>query len=157
MQCNICGANAYYVCGQSGRPVCAKHARIEVVSRLSFGSSDNLSVREITPEDAASVQRMMEYFNGGTQISFFERDYYTLALPGFVASTGKQDAGVLIYSLEPAGMVLVKMEVLPGHQGLGVGKALLAAALEKAASSGAGNIVTAVSNDDLSAVYFYQN
>jgi len=127
-----------------------------VVSRLSFGTSDNLSAREAAAGDRNSVKKIIESFNGSTKLFLLDKEYDTLGLPGFIASTGKQDAGVLIYSLEPERMVLVKMEVLPGHQGLGVGKALLEAAMEKSGAAGIKSIATAVSNDDLSAIYFYQ-
>ncbi len=156
MQCAICGADAWYVCGRSGRPVCPQHSRIEIVSRLSFGSSDSLSVREAAPSDYENIAHLAEYFENKNLVACFDREYDILKLPAFVASANDHLAGVLSYALEPESLVLVMLDVLPGYQGLGAGRMLLDAAKEKASAEKKGAILASAVNDDLPGIYFYQ-
>lgn len=158
MQCTICGGDAWYVCGRSGRPVCPQHSRIEVVSRLSFGSSDGLHVREATPSDYQRIGEVAEYFWGETDVVCFDKQYNILKLPAYVVSAYHHNhlTGLLSYSLEPDSLVIVMLDVLPGYQGLGAGKMLVDAAKKKAESEGKEHIVVATSNDDVPAMYFYQ-
>jgi len=51
---------------------------------------------------------------------------------------------------------LVMLNVLPGYQGQGAGRALVAAAEETARARGLRRAIAATSNDDLPALYFYQ-
>lgn len=156
MQCAICGADAWYVCGRSGRPVCLQHSRIEVVSRLSFGSSEGLSVSEASPADYERIGQVAEYFWNGTRVARFDKEYDILGLPAYVVSANGHPAGALSYALEPESLVIVMLDVLPGHQGLGAGTMLLGAAKEKASAEKRSSVLVATSNDDLPAIYFYQ-
>ncbi|MCL6518499.1 MAG: GNAT family N-acetyltransferase [Armatimonadetes bacterium] len=156
MQCTICGADALFVCGRSGRPVCAEHARIEVVSRLSFGSSDSLSVREATPEDYSRIKQLAEYFKGKTKVSSLDKEYDLLSLPAYVADSNGNIAGVLSYAIEPEVLVIVMLDVLPGYQGLGAGSMLIERLIEKASSEKKKEVLVSTPNDDLPTIYFYQ-
>lgn len=156
MRCSICGADAWFVCGRSGRPICTEHARIEVVSRLSFGASDSFSVKPATSDDYPKIKELAEYFSVKTLRNSFGSQYDLLKLPAIVARTNSHDAGVLSYALEDDCLVIVMLGVLPGYQGLGVGRLLLESAIQRAASEGLHEIRVAISNDDLPAMYFYQ-
>lgn len=156
MQCAICGADAWYVCGRSGRPVCPQHSRIEVVSRLSFGSSGSLSVREASPSDYEKIGELAEYFWDTGKVTCFDKEYDVLKLPAYVVSANEHVSGVLSYSLEQESLIIVMLDVLPGYQGLGGGRMLLDAAKEKAAAEKKGAVLVCTSNDDLPAIYFYQ-
>jgi GNAT superfamily N-acetyltransferase len=156
MHCTICGADACYVCGRSGRPVCPEHARIEVVSRLSFGSSDGLSIREALPTDYEQIGGLARYFKGMTKIPRLGREYDVLQLPAFVIESSDQISGVLSYAIEPESLLVVLLDVLPGHQGLGGGRMLVEAARTRAAAEGKTAILASATNDDLPAIYFYQ-
>jgi GNAT superfamily N-acetyltransferase len=156
MHCAICGADAWYVCGRSGRPVCPQHSRIEVVSRLSFGSSDNLSVREASKDDYQKIIKLAEYFWNESQVVCFDKEYDIQELPAYVVSANDHVSGVLSYALEPKPLIVVMLSVLPGYQGLGAGRMLLDAAKERASSEKKSEILVSTSNDDLPAIYFYQ-
>lgn len=156
MQCAICGTTASHVCGRSGRPVCSEHSRIEVVSRLSFGSSGGLSVREALQSDYENIGKLAEYFQKGTNIACFDKNYDLLKLPAYLVSANDHPSGVLSYSIEPESLVIVMLDVLPGYQGLGAGRMLLDAANSKAAEAGKTDILVAATNDDLPSIYFYQ-
>lgn len=156
MQCAICGADAWYVCGRSGRPVCPQHSRIEVVSRLSFGSSDSISVREALPCDYEKIGEVADYFWGKSRVVCFDREYDVLELPAYVVAAGQHLAGVLSYSLEPESLVVVMLDMLPGYQGLGAGRMLLDMAKQKASAEKKSTILVSASNDDLPGIYFYQ-
>ena len=53
-------------------------------------------------------------------------------------------------------MNLVMLNVVPKHQGRGLGSALLAKAVIEAHKLGLSRVVVAASNDDVWALYFYQ-
>jgi GNAT superfamily N-acetyltransferase len=156
MLCDICGSEAWYVCGQSGRPVCAKHARIEIVSRLSFGSSDTLAVREATPADREEIRKLTAHFKTGSGHCLLGGEYNVAELPAYVVASNNHIAGLLSYALEDDALSVASFGVLPGYQGLGAGKMLVEAAKLKAAAEGKTTINVGVSNDDLPAIYFYQ-
>lgn len=156
MLCDICGAEAWYVCGNSGRPVCPQHSRIEIVSRLSFGSSGGLTVREVESPDYGKITELAKYFRSGTKVEQLDKEYDITELPGFIVSSSTQITGVLSYAVEPECLVIVILDVLPGYQGLGAGKMLLEAAKAKAAAEGKPCIQATASNDDLPSIYFYQ-
>ncbi len=156
MQCDICGDNAWHVCGRSGRPLCPKHSRVEVVSRLSFGSSDNLSVREASPADARDILNLTVYFREGTTLDCAGQQYDIMQLPAFLVTDGASLVGVLTYTLEPESLVIVNMDVLPGHQGIGAGKMLVDSAKSRAVAEGKSAVLATAMNDELPALYFYQ-
>jgi len=156
MICEICGAEAWYVCGRNGRPVCPRHSRIEVVSKLSFGSSDGYEVREATGSDMIEIKKLAEYFREGTVFNHLGKEYDITTLPSYVVMANNHFAGALSYSLEGDALVIVLFNVLPGYQGLGAGKSLMETAKEKAIEEGKSTILSAVSNDDLPLIYFYQ-
>lgn len=156
MECAICGADAWYVCGRSGRPVCPQHSRVEVVSRLSFGSSDSLSVRPAEASDEEDIRRLAEYFWGETRVACLDKEYDILDLPAYVMTAGNGISGVLSYAAEDGSLAVVMLEVMPGFQGLGAGRMLLDALKEKAASEKKDRVFAWTSNDDLAGLYFYQ-
>jgi ribosomal protein S18 acetylase RimI-like enzyme len=156
VDCAICGADAWYVCGRSGRPVCPEHSRIEVVSRLSFGSSDGLSVRAALPEDSEEIGNLAEYFWGKTEVCCLDKDYDVLKLPAYVVVAGNNIAGMLSYSVEPDSLAVVMLDVLPGYQGLGAGRMLLDMLKDKAPADKKKVILAWATNDDLTGLYFYQ-
>jgi len=156
MQCSICGNDAWYVCGRTGRPVCPQHSRIEVVSRVSFGLSGSLSVREASSSDYKTIGQLAQYFWDKPSVTRFGKEYDVLKLPAYVVSASDHVAGVLSYSLETECLSVVMLNVLPGYQGLGGGKMLLDAAKEKASAEKKSTILASISNDDLPSLYFYQ-
>lgn len=156
MQCAICGADAWYVCGRSGRPVCVRHSRIEIVSRLSFGSSDGLAVREASDGDCGRIREIANYFWGEERVACLGKEYDIGTLPAYVVHAGGKIAGLLSYALDAESLIIVMLNVLPGYQGLGAGKMLLDAVKEKAAVESRTTVLVTTSNDDLPAMYFYQ-
>ena len=85
-----------------------------------------------------------------------DRAYDVLNLPAFVALAGEEVAGFLSCSVEGDRMNLVMLNVVPEHQGRGLAKALLAAAVAEAGKLGLNKLVVATSNDDLPALDCYQ-
>jgi GNAT superfamily N-acetyltransferase len=156
MHCAICGADAWYVCGRSGRPVCPQHSRIEIVSRLSFGSSDGLSVRTAETSDYEEIGRLAEYFWGETSVACLDKKYDVLHLPACIVTAGNSIAGMLSYAVEEDALAVVMLDVLPGFQGLGAGRMLLDAVKELAPAEGKSKVLVWTSNDDLTGLYFFQ-
>lgn len=156
MLCAICGADAWYVCGHTGKPVCPQHSRIEIVSRLSFGSSDGLEVREATQIDCEEIEALSKHFREATAFNRFDKDYGVSELSTNVVISNSHIAGILTYALEADALVIIIFDVLPGYQGLGAGKLMIDAAKAKALEEGKSTILASASNDDLPAIYFYQ-
>jgi len=156
MLCDICGAEAWYVCGNSGRPVCPQHSRIEIVSRLSFGSSDGMVVREADNSDYAKIKELEDYLRKCACITQIDKNYNLAESPALVINANNHFAGVLSYFLEGDALVIGLLNVMPGHQGLGAGKMLLEAAKAKVTKDGHSCILITTSNDDLPSIYFFQ-
>ena len=58
--------------------------------------------------------------------------------------------------LDESSVAIVAVGVLPEHQGLGIGKALLRAVEERAKVSSKKQLLVSTTNDDLPALAFYQ-
>lgn len=156
MHCAVCGSDARYVCGRSGRPLCPQHSRIEIVSKLSFGSSSKLSVREASKSDSKDIAKLAEYFWGSTKLMRFGKEYDVTKLPAFAAIANDHLAGALSYYPDSSEYAVIMLDVMPGYQGLGAGGMLLETLKDKATEEKKSGIVVSATNDDLSGIYFYQ-
>jgi len=108
--------------------------------------------------DYARIEELALYFWDETDIDCFNRQYDVLACPAFLACEGDEVVGLASYAVEEAweAMVLVMLNLLPGWQGRGGGRALLDALRDEAARRGLARILVATSNDDLPALALYQ-
>ena len=73
---------------------------------------------------------------------------------GFCACEGDEITGLITYRLTGCEMEILSLDSL--HEGQGIGTALLNAAVGKAKEIGAGRINLITTNDNLSAMRFYQ-
>lgn len=159
MKCDFCDANAQYRDPHTGRYVCLTHSRLQVTAQHSGDGAEPLMVRPAVPTDRDRIAELALYFWDETGVECFGREYDVRELSAFVACDDSQDGqvvGLASYALEGDALNLVMLNVLPGHQGRGAGRALVAAVEGVARAQGLTRIVVATSNDDLPALYLYQ-
>jgi ribosomal protein S18 acetylase RimI-like enzyme len=91
-------------------------------------------------------------------VDCFDRQYDVLACPAFLACDGEKVVGLASYAEETAwrAVILVVLNVLPGYQGRGGGRALLQALCKETVARGMSRVLVATSNDNLMALAFYQ-
>lgn len=156
MRCAFCKNWAWYRCANTGKLVCPRHARLQVVAVTTGGEAVECQVCPATEEHYARLEQLALCFWGETLVECFGRAYDVLKLPAFVAQAGEEVAGFLSHSVEDNRLNLVMLNVLPDHHGRGLAKALLGAAVAEAQKLGLASLEVATSNDDLPALDFYQ-
>ena len=156
MRCAFCEEPAWYRCARTAKLVCARHARLEVVARDGDRDAGPREVRKATERDYPRLREIALHFWGETDVECFERVYDVLKLPAVVAVVEGEVAGFLSYAMGGEALVVAMLNVVPEFQGRGLGKALLCAVIDEAGEAGLSRLIVATSNDDLSALDFYQ-
>jgi GNAT superfamily N-acetyltransferase len=156
MRCLFCERGAWYRCARTGVLLCAEHARLEVVAPRGRGAATRIDVRAAAEEDYPRLEELALHFWGETDMECYERTYDVLELPAFVACDNDQMVGFLSYAVEEDALNIVVLNVLPEHQGFGLGKELVKALVGEAKGRGLPRLIVATSNDNLPGLYFYQ-
>ncbi len=156
--CTFCDGRSQYRDRQTGQYACLEHARLEVVAEGRQALTPPLSIRPAAASDYIRIEELALYFWDETRVDCFDRRYDVLACPAFVACDGGQVIGLASYAPEEAwnALVLVILNVLPGYQGRGGGRALLDAVRGEVLRRGLGGILVVTTNDDLPALALYQ-
>jgi ribosomal protein S18 acetylase RimI-like enzyme len=156
--CSLCGAKAQFRDRRSGQDLCLEHARLEVVATGQRPATPALTIRPAKPVDYGRIEELALHFWDETEVDCFDREYDVLGCPAFLACDGKQVVGVASYALEVGwnAIVLVILNLLPGYQGRGGGRALLDAVRDEGQRRGLGCVLVVTSNDDLPALALYQ-
>jgi len=153
--CSICGEKAQFQCRGTSELLCLEHASMEVTTR-SQRCGGNATIDAARPPDYARVTTLAYHFWDETEVYCFGKTYDITSLPTYVARVDTEIVGAISYAVERGRLVIVLLNVLPGFQGLGLGRGLIEATVEEAARQGLTRVVVATSNDDLPALYFYQ-
>jgi ribosomal protein S18 acetylase RimI-like enzyme len=156
--CALCGAKAQYRDRATGHYVCLEHARLAVIAAGRGVPGIPLATRRAVAADDKRIEDLALHFWDETVVDCFDRQYDVMACPAFVACDGENVVGVVIFAVEEAwsAVVLVMLNVLPGWQGRGGGRALLDAAREEAGRRGLERLLVVTTNDDLPALALYQ-
>jgi ribosomal protein S18 acetylase RimI-like enzyme len=115
---------------------------------------NDLEIRPIRPEDRAPVDALTVRFWGGTRVVDVDGATETSGLPGAVALRDGVFAGAVTW--QPAGDALKILTIASLHEGIGTGRALVAAAEAEARRLGAARVVLFTTNDNLRALALYQ-
>ena len=162
--CIVCGATATHSDAHTGAPLCAHHARIEVVgprpARRGRNPLPQLAIRDLAPDDQPAVRAIARAFRGKTaNLLTFGRTYDLLALPGIGAfaatSSGEELAGLLLWTMHEGRGLVIDLSIWPRYQGMGVASQLLALFEERLRSQGVHEIILTTTNDNLPALAFY--
>lgn len=156
MKCSFCERDAWYRCARTGVLLCPQHAGLEVVALRVQTWGTSCDVRAAIPKDYSRLKELALHFWGETEVECFDKVYEVQKLPAFVVSIDDELCGFLSYAVEGDALNIVILNVLPEHQGAGLGKQLLKAAVVEARRKGLSRLIVATSNDDLLALYFYQ-
>lgn len=127
---------------------CAKH--------LPKPDETEFAVRAATPADRRAIEQICDRAWGETDIDVFGTTFDVLACTNLIAEADGRFAGLLALKPNGGDLAVVLLSVYPEFQGAGVGAALLNAAEALAKSLNLPAIRAAVSNDDISMLYFYQ-
>lgn len=112
------------------------------------------TVRPLDPGDRSWAAEVLMRSWGSTRVVSRGRVHDALELPGLVASLGAERVGLLTWSVEGEECEVVTIDSLVERRG--VGRALLAAAATEATAMGCRRLWLITTNDNLSALRFYQ-
>lgn len=144
-------------------PICSKELPTNE-ARLTVSCAEHepqeepmdFSVREAAGVDRKMVELILDRAWGETEIDVFGRTFDVLGGENLIAVSGEDLLGVIGLAVDRGEQAIVMFSVYPEFQGHGVGSALLEAAVSRAAETGLPFIKTAVTNDDIPMLYFYQ-
>lgn len=115
----------------------------------------SIQVRHAEPQDRPGVAALHDREWGGPYVVVHDTRYDLRELPTLVAVDGTgAPAGALVYRLDDRGLEVVSLAATT--PGSGAGSALLAAAEAVAEAAGAERLWLITTNDNLSALRFYQ-
>jgi GNAT superfamily N-acetyltransferase len=113
-----------------------------------------MTIQAITSEDKAWLEALLiENFGAPIMISRGIR-YDARELPGFIAWLDGERAGALTYHLQDGAMEIMTIDSL--KEGIGIGGALIQAAVAAAKGQGCHRVWLITTNDNLNALRFYQ-
>ncbi len=127
---------------------CAKHQPNEV--------HEAFTIRPASDADRHAVEELCDRAWGETEIDTLGRTFDVLSSDNLLAEVDGQLAGMVSLAIHQGELAIVLLSVYPEHQGGGIGKSLLDAVFERAKARRLPFIRAAVSNDDISSLYFYQ-
>ena len=114
----------------------------------------SISVRPLKDEDREWAAELISKQWGARLVVIKGKVYYPHTLPGFVAFQGENRMGLATYNIEGGNCELVSIQSLNG--GEGIGSALLSAVRAAAESAGCSRMWLITTNDNLTALGFYQ-
>lgn len=147
-----------YRCAVCGKELPLTEARLSVTCREHRPSSHlHYTVRPAAASDRHDIEEICDRAWGETDVDCFGRTFDVLVGENLVAETESGDfAGLISLALDRGELAVVLLSVYPGHQGSGVGSALVDAAAEQARAKGVTSLKVATTNDDIPALDFYQ-
>ncbi|MDO8962916.1 MAG: GNAT family N-acetyltransferase [Coriobacteriia bacterium] len=148
----------HYLCPVDGKELPLAEARMSVTCAEHQPRSTEIefAVREATHEDRHAIEEICDRAWGETEIDVFGRTFDVLSCENLIAVAGDELAGLISLAVHGGELAIVMYSVYPQYQGRGIGSALLKAASALAIGKGLVAMKTAVSNDDLPLLYFYQ-
>ncbi|MFG1627852.1 GNAT family N-acetyltransferase [Kribbella sp. NPDC049227] len=115
---------------------------------------EGLVVRKATEADHAAVVGLLSAAWGGSVVVAHGTTYDAATLPALVAEQDGRIVGLLTYTVADGDLEVVTIDAPVRH--LGVGSALLTAAIEVAREAGARRLWLITTNDNLDGLRFYQ-
>jgi len=112
------------------------------------------AVAPVTPADRPWIRELLRAHWGAPEIVSRGRVLLPETLPGFLARVENERAGLITYELRHGDLEIVTLNSL--RDGVGVGTALVHAALAAARAAGCGRAWLVTTNDNLPALGFYQ-
>jgi ribosomal protein S18 acetylase RimI-like enzyme len=146
-----------YRCTVCGKDLPLGEARVTVTGPDHVRKDRiEVDVRVATDSDAGAIELLCERALGETDVDLFGSTYDVLTGVNLVAMAGEELAGLLSLAIVGGEATIVMLSVYPDYQGRGVASTLLAAVDALAEKRGLQFVRTAVTNDDIPQLYFYQ-
>lgn len=116
----------------------------------------NFGVRETVDADRDWIRRWLKFQWGAEIVIGHEQISHPAELPGFIAYDhgSKEPIGLITYQLNADECEIITLDSL--REGIGVGNALIEAVKERARAFGKTRLWLVTTNDNLSALRFYQ-
>ncbi len=114
-----------------------------------------ITIQAIQPGESSLVRRLIIENWGSERVIIHDAEYFPHELPGLIARRGGTIVGLLTYRLEYHACEIVTLNSFLPH--IGVGRSLLDAVRELARQAGCVRIWLVTTNDNLSALGFYQH
>ncbi len=148
LRCSICG-DAVTPTSARLAVSCGKH---DAAERWNTA----FKIRPATDEESDVLRRLVVGFWGHEDIRAFGRTFFIPSLTNLVADVGGGVAGLVSMTVEGEDGTIVALGVPPLYQGLGIGSALLGAAIQRLSADGARRVRVSTTNDNLPALALYQ-
>ncbi len=113
-----------------------------------------INIREKSPQDTAWIQTLMLESWGSDAVVLQGRFYHPVELPAFIAEQNKERMGLVTYVLEDGTCEIISLNSLQPE--LGIGTLLLDAVKQIALKNGCVEMVLFTTNDNTTALRFYQ-
>jgi ribosomal protein S18 acetylase RimI-like enzyme len=103
------------------------------------------------------IREFVQRFWGEQEQLTFDRKLTVAELSAYAAKTGNYIIGFVSFAEVNNAIIIVALGILPQYQNAGVGKSLIEKVEEEAERLGKKKLLVSTSNDDLSALAFYQS
>ena len=158
MKCEGCEADAVYKCSVCGKMLCGEHAKLRTVCSLCVTDGKmNAKIDKLrTDAERNAIRELVQQFWGEQEQVTFDRKLTIAELPAFVAKVRDKVIGFAAFTETDDSIIIAALGILPRYQGSGLGRKLVAKVEATAKKMGKRKLLVSTSNDDLSALAFYQ-
>lgn len=148
----------HYQCPVCGKELPLTEARMTVTcaEHEPKEAPPEFKIREGTSKDKGGIEEICDRALGETLVDVFFKTFDVLTAENIVAEVGGKLGGLVSLVADGGELGIVLLSVYPQYQGSGIGSALVKAAVASAAKRNLPFLKVAVTNDDISSLYFYQ-
>lgn len=114
----------------------------------------DVAIRPVEENDRPMVEWLTAQLWGACEVAVHDGVFYPAALPGFIAERAGRVAGLVTFEVRPRILEIVTINALDLYQG--VGTMLVEAARAEAKRLGCHEVTLTTTNDNISALRFYQ-
>jgi ribosomal protein S18 acetylase RimI-like enzyme len=111
-------------------------------------------LRPVQESDRPTVEWLTTQLWGAPEVIVHDEAFYPAALPGIIAERGGRILGLLTFDVRPGVLEIATINALEQHTGIGT--LLIEAVRAEAKRRGCHEITLTTTNDNLSALRFYQ-
>jgi GNAT superfamily N-acetyltransferase len=146
-----------YRCPTCGKDLPLGEARMTVTcaAHLKFDAVE-FDVRRAEDADEDAIELLCERALGETEVDVFGATFDVIAGVNLIAVANDELVGLLSMAIVSGEVTIVMLSVYPDYQGKGVATALLTAADTFATERNLNFLRTAITNDDIVQLYFFQ-
>jgi ribosomal protein S18 acetylase RimI-like enzyme len=114
----------------------------------------DILVRPVQEGDRPTVEWLTTELWGAPEVVVHDGAFYPAMLPGFIAERAGRIAGLVTFDIRPGVLEIVTINALDRY--VGIGTMLIEAVRAEAKRQGCREVVLTTTNDNLSALRFYQ-